>query len=345
MGQREGAVENVVMGDWPRRSVLVTGATGLLGSWLTDALVARGASVVCLVRDWVPRSRLVESGTADRVAVVRGELEDPALLVRVVNEYEVDTVFHLGAQTVVGTAARSPASTFETNVRGTWNMLEACRTCPALVRRVVVASSDKAYGDHGRTPYREDLPLLGHFPYDVSKACADLIARSYFLSFGTPVVVTRCGNLYGGGDLNFNRLIPGTVRSALAGEAPVVRSDGTYVRDYFYVADAVEAYLCAADAAGRDGVAGEAFNFGNDNPLSVLDVVATILRQTGRTDLSPVVLNQASREIPYQSLDCGKARRVLGWRPRHDLASGLTETIAWYREWLAGRPRKEGLTS
>jgi CDP-glucose 4,6-dehydratase len=329
-------VEDLVNNFWKQRRVLVTGATGLLGSWLVEALLERRADVTCLVRDWVPRSRLVESGLAGKVNVLRGELEDLSLLVRALNEYEIDSVFHLGAQTIVGTAARSPLSTFEANVRGTWNLLEACRVCPRLVQRVVLASSDKAYGDHGGLPYTEDLPLQGRFPYDVSKSCADLIALSFFHTYGTPVAVTRCGNLFGGGDLNFNRLVPGTIRSALAGEAPVIRSDGTFVRDYFYVRDAVAAYLCLAERMAADGVSGEAFNFGNEEPLSVLDVVALILRLLGKTALRPVVLNQASREIPRQSLDCSRARRVLGWEPRYCVEEGMRETIEWYRGWLSG---------
>src|SRR5437016_5716027 len=219
------------MSFWKGRRTLVTGATGLLGSWLTQELLARGASVVTLVRDWVPGSRVVSEGFLARTQVVRGELEDRDLLTRALNEYEVDTVFHLGAQTIVGTASRSAVSTFESNIRGTWNLLEACRAGSRLTKRVIVASSDKAYGAHETLPYTEAAPLQGRFPYDVSKSCADLIAFSYFHTWATPVVVTRCGNLFGGGDLNWNRLVPGTIRSVLEGQRPIVRSDGTFVRD------------------------------------------------------------------------------------------------------------------
>ncbi len=319
-------------GLWRNHNVFVTGATGLLGSWLAEALAARGARVTCLVRDWVPESRLVRAGIIERVNVVRGELEDAALLTRVLNEYEIDTVFHLGAQTIVGTAARSAASTFEANIRGTWNLLEAAKACASLVKRILVASSDKAYGSHDRLPYTEDMALQGRFPYDASKSCADLIALSYFHTYRLPVAITRCGNLFGGGDLNFNRLIPGTIRSVLRGEAPIIRSDGKFIRDYFYVRDAVEAYLRLAERL-PDGFAGEAFNFGNETPVSVLDLVGEILCLMGQRSLQPVILNEANNEIPRQYLDCSKARRLLEWAPVFGMEEGLRETIAWYTKY------------
>jgi CDP-glucose 4,6-dehydratase len=318
---------------WRDRNVFVTGATGLLGSWLVDALVDGGATVTCLVRDWVPQSRLVTGGALDRVQIVRGELEDLQVAIRALNEYEIDSVFHLGAQTIVGTAARSALSTFESNVRGTWTLLEACRTLDSRIERIIVASSDKAYGEHETLPYTEDAPLIGRFPYDVSKSCADLISLSYYHTYGMPVAVTRCGNLFGGGDLNFNRLIPGTIRSVLRGRNPVVRSDGHYVRDYFYVRDAVESYLTLAERL-PDEFAGEAFNFGNERPLSVLEMVQVLLELMGRTDLEPEVRNEASAEIRAQYLDCTRARERLDWRPSFDIEVGLRETIEWYREWL-----------
>ena len=319
---------------WQDRNVFVTGATGLLGSWVVEELLSRTAHVVCLVRDWVPESRLVSSGLLERTTAVRGELEDADVLTRALNEYEVNTVLHLGAQTTVDAAGRSPIGTFESNIRGTWNVLEACRLNAKTVQRVVIASSDKAYGEHDRLPYTEDAPLQGRFPYDVSKSCTDLLSLSYFHSYGTPVAITRCGNLFGGGDLNFNRLIPGTIRSVLRGESPIVRSDGTYVRDYFYVRDAAEAYLLLAERLTDDGALGEAFNFGTETPMSVLEMVRTILKMIDGSALEPIVLNQASREIPKQYLDCSKARRVLDWQPRHTLEDGLRETIGWYREHL-----------
>ena len=320
---------------WRRRRVFVTGATGLLGSALVEELATLGADVTCLIRDWVPSSRLLQSGSLDRASVVGGDLQDLDLLVRALNEYEIDSVFHLGAQTIVGTAHRSPLSTFESNIRGTWNVLEACRLNARLVKRVVVASSDKAYGEHQRLPYTEETPLQGRFPYDASKSCADLIALSYFHSYRTPVAVTRCGNLWGPGDLNFNRLIPGTIRSVLLGESPVIRSDGSYRRDYFYVRDAVEAYLCLAEQMIDDRFSGEAFNFGNEQPYTVLEVVKLLLQHMGRTDLTPTILNEASGEILNQYLDCSKARDLMGWRPRYTFESGLAETVPWYEALLA----------
>jgi len=322
------------MSFWSDRNVFVTGATGLLGSWLVGDLLARGANVVCLMRDWVPRSLLASSGDLERANVVRGELEDHALLLRAINEYEIDSVFHLGAQTIVGTASRSALSTFEANVRGTWNLLEACRSCAKRVERVVVASSDKAYGSHEKLPYTEDAPLQGRFPYDASKSCADLISLSYFHTFGVPVAVTRCGNLYGGGDLNFNRLIPGTIRSALRDQPPIVRSDGKFIRDYFFVRDAVMAYVELAEQLPDERFVGQAFNFGTETPLSVLELVERILAVMDKSRLEPVILNEASHEIREQYLDCSKARRMLGWKPRFGLEESLQETVAWYRAWL-----------
>jgi CDP-glucose 4,6-dehydratase len=317
---------------WGNRAVFVTGGTGLLGSWLVEALVQRGARVTCLMRDWVSESRLVRTGTMESINVVRGELEDAALLTRVLNEYEINTIFHLGAQTIVGTAARSAASTFESNIRGTWNVLEAAKACSSLVERIVIASSDKAYGIHDHLPYTEDMALQGRYPYDVSKSCADLIALSYFHTYRLPVAITRCGNLFGGGDLNFNRLIPGTIRSALCGEAPVIRSDGRFIRDYFYVRDAAGAYLRLAEKLA-DGFAGEAFNFGNETPVSVLELVRQILCMMGKSSLAPVILNQANNEIPSQYLDCSKAKRLLDWAPEFGLEQGLWETISWYTKY------------
>jgi CDP-glucose 4,6-dehydratase len=315
--------------------VFVTGATGLLGGHLVEALLARGAEVVCLVRDWEPRARLIEEGWIDRVVQVRGELGDLTGLERAVNEHEIETVFHLGAQTIVGTAARSPISTFESNVRGTWNVLEACRRSGGLVRRIVVASSDKAYGEQESLPYTEASPLAGKFPYDASKAAADLITASYFHTYALPVAIARCGNLFGPGDLNWNRLVPGTIRSALRGESPVIRSDGTLVRDWLFVRDAVDGYLALAELLGESGVAGGAFQFGSERPLAVLDIVRTILRLAEREDLQPTILASAPHEIPRQVLDCAKARERLGWKPTRGIEDGLRETIAWH----AGRAR------
>src|SRR6185295_3732808 len=291
---------------WKERPVLVTGATGLLGSWLTRALVERGASVVALVRDWVPENELFRSGTLNEVTVVRGDVQDQGTVERALGEYEVDTVFHLAAQTIVGIANRNPISTFESNIRGTWTVLEACRRSP-MVRQIVVASSDKAYGSHDSLPYSEEAPLQGRHPYDVSKSCADLIAQSYAVTHGLPVCVTRCGNLYGGGDLNWNRIVPGTIRSALNGEPPIIRSDGSYIRDYFYVEDGALAYLALAEQlASRPELAGEAFNFSNEIQVTVLELARQILALADAGGLELDVRNEARHEIPHQYLDATK---------------------------------------
>ncbi len=319
---------------WTDRPVFVTGATGLLGSWLTSALLALGANVVVLIRDWVPGSELFQNGSCDRVTVIRGDLTDIELVQRLVNEYEIASIFHLAAQTIVGTANRNPVSTFESNIRGTWCVLEAARHS-TLVEQIIVASSDKAYGSHDHLPYTEDVPLRGIHPYDVSKSCADLIAQSYAHSFGSPLCITRCGNLFGGGDLNWNRLIPGTIRSVIRNEPPIIRSDGTFVRDYFYVEDAANAYITLAEKmAADDALKGQAFNFSNELQLSVLDVTKKVLSQMDRDDLAPKVLNQANNEIRHQYLSAEKARSRLDWRPAFSLDEGLRRTIEWYREYL-----------
>lgn len=328
-------MEKLDMTSWTNARVFVSGATGLLGSHLTAELVRRGATVVCLVRDWVPDSEAVTAGTLARCRLVRGELEDYEVVLRALNEYEVDTVFHLGAQTIVGTASRSPLSTFESNIKGTWVLLEAARALGKRIERVIVASSDKAYGEHDKLPYTEETPLVGRFPYDVSKSCADLISLSYAASFQLPVAVTRCGNLYGGGDLNFNRLVPGTIRSALLDESPVIRSDGTFVRDYFYVKDAVDAYLALAERMPDTGFVGEAFNFGTETPMSVTAMAQKILEVLGKPHLPLTILNQATNEIPKQYLDCTKARRLMHWEPKYTLEDSLRDTAQWYRGWLA----------
>jgi len=318
---------------WRDRPVLVTGATGLVGSWLTRSLVEAGADVVCFVRDWVPQSELVRSRVLEQVKVVRGDICDRDALERAIGEYEADTVIHLAAQTIVGIANRNPVSTFESNIQGTWNLLEACRRSPA-VKSIVVASSDKAYGAQEHLPYREDAPLEGRHPYDVSKSCADLIAQTYAQTYGLPVAVTRCGNFYGGGDLNWNRIVPGTIRSALRGERPIIRSDGQYVRDYFYVEDGASAYMLLAEQLhGRPELSGHAFNFSNECEVTVLDLVRHILGAMG-SDLEPVVRNQASNEIRRQFLSAAHARRTLAWSPLFTLDEGLRRTIAWYEEFL-----------
>jgi CDP-glucose 4,6-dehydratase len=319
---------------WQDRPTLVTGATGLVGGWVVRRLLELRADVVCLVRDWVPQSELVRSGMLERTKVVRGDVQDLATLERVLGEYEVDTVIHLAAQAIVGIANRNPISTFESNIAGSWRLLEACRRSP-LVRQVVMASSDKAYGAQPVLPYREDVELAGRHPYDVSKACADLIAQSYAATYQVPVAVTRCGNFYGGGDLNWNRIVPGTIRSVLRGQRPVIRSDGSFVRDYFYVEDGAAAYLLLAERLHADpALRGHAFNFSNQTPVTVGELVDRILRLMG-SSLQPDIRSEAKHEISEQFLDAGKAKRMLGWTPMFSLDEGLRRTIAWYRESLA----------
>jgi CDP-glucose 4,6-dehydratase len=318
---------------WRDRSVFVTGGTGLLGSWLIKQLIEVGANVVCLVRDWVPQSELVRSRRIEQVNTVRGDIVDPNLVERILGEYEVEVVFHLAAQTIVGIANRNPVSTFSTNIEGTWNLLEACRRSPKVVS-IVVASSDKAYGAQEHLPYDETMPLQGRHPYDVSKSCADLIAQTYAASYNLPVAITRCGNFYGGGDLNWNRVVPGTIRSVLRGERPVVRSDGNFVRDYFYIEDGAAAYMLLAERlASYAALRGQAFNFSNESQVSVLEMVELILRKMN-SSLRPEVLNQASNEIRHQYLSAERARTTLNWQPQFTLESGLDRTLAWYREFL-----------
>ena len=315
---------------WLDRPVLITGGTGLLGGWLVKKLEACGADTTCLVRDWVPRSELVRNGLFSDVKVVRGDIRNIEVIDRTLSEYEIDTVFHLAAQTIVTIANRNPVYTLESNVAGTWNLLEACRRNPT-VKQVIVASSDKAYGDQENLPYDEETPLQGQHPYDVSKSCADLVSHMYAKSFGVPVCVTRCGNFYGGGDLNWNRIIPGTIRSVYRKKPPVIRSDGKFVRDYFYVEDGSNAYMVLAEQmAEKPALLGEAFNFSNELQVSVLELVKKILEIMG-SNLKPDVHNEVSNEIRHQYLSAEKARKLLKWKPLFDLDEGLARTIEWYQ--------------
>ncbi len=295
-------------------------------------LIEQGANVTGLVRDHVPQSNLYQGDHVKKMNIVQGALEDLPVIERALGEYEIDTVFHLAAQAIVGVANRNPVSTFEANILGTWNVLEACRKHP-LIKRVIVASSDKAYGDQENLPYDEDMPLQGKHPYDVSKSCADLISHTYFHTYGLPVCITRCGNLYGGGDLNFNRIIPQTIQLVLDGEAPEIRSDGTFVRDYFYIEDAVQAYLLLAEKMEELNLAGEAFNFSNEIQLTVLELVEKILKKMN-SNLKPKVLNQGSNEIKHQYLSAEKARKLLNWAPAYTIDEGLEKTIGWYTEFF-----------
>ena len=334
MGRRARAVEGVAVSFWLDRPVFVTGATGLVGGWVVKRLLEARASVVCLMRDWVPASLAAREAMLERVSVVHGELQDYETMERALNEYEIDTVIHLGAQALVPVANRNPMSTFESNIRGTWTLLEACRRAPT-VKQIVIASSDKAYGAQEELPYTEETELTPTFPYDVSKACGDLIAQSYAISFGLPVAITRCGNFYGGGDLNWSRIVPGTIRSILRGTRPVIRSDGQFVRDYFYVEDGAAAYMLLAEKlAGDKGLAGQAFNFSNEERVTVLELVNRIIALMG-SSLEPDIRNEAFAEIREQTLSSARAREVLGWRPLFSIDDGLRATIDWYRRHFA----------
>ncbi|MBV8592789.1 MAG: NAD-dependent epimerase/dehydratase family protein [Caulobacteraceae bacterium] len=307
---------------WRDRRVFVTGASGFLGKWIVRELNARGASVVRLLRD----------GTNDggRGAVVLGCLEDFDCLARALRDNRIETVLHLGAQPIVGTAFRDPLGTFEANIRGTWNILEACRQT-STVKRLVIASSDRAYGAVKTLPYDESMPLAGRHPYDASKICADILGQTYCTTYGLPVTMTRSANLYGGGDLNFNRIVPGVIQSVLKGERPILRSDGTIVRDYIYIRDVVGAYLLLAEAMDEPRFWGRAYNFSVEAPLSVLGITRKILEVMGRPDLEPVILGQAQSETSELYLSAARARRELGWRHAYSLDEGLAETVAWYR--------------
>lgn len=318
---------------WKNRTTFVTGATGLVGSWLTKKLYEAGADVVCLIRDDVPQSELVRSGLINQVKVVRGDICNRELMERIIGEYEVDTVMHLAAQAIVGIANRNPVTTFEANIQGTWSVLEACRRSPK-VKQIVIASSDKAYGDQEILPYYENTPLQGLHPYDVSKSCADLIAHSYAHSYDLPVIITRCGNFYGGGDLNWNRIVPGTIRSILNGERPIIRSDGKFIRDYLYVEDGAAAYMLLAEKLAKDpSLKGEAFNVSNQQPITVVELVNKILLEMN-SSLLPEVRNEVSNEIREQYLDASKVNSLLNWEPQFDLKTGIEETVRWYETFL-----------
>jgi len=328
-------MENLGMNKfWLDRPTFVTGATGLVGGWLVRRLVDAGADVVCLVRDWVPQSEVTRTSLIERVKIVRGDIRDQPTLERALGEFEIDTVINLAAQTIVTIANRNPVSTWETNVQGTWALLEACRRTPTI-KQIVMASSDKAYGESDQLPYDEETPLRGRHPYDASKSCSDIISQTYAKSYGLPVVVTRCGNFYGGGDLNWNRIVPGTIRSILRGQRPIIRSDGQFVRDYFYVEDGAAAYMLLAQRLhAQPDLAGQAFNFSNETQTTVIDIAKTILSLMD-SSLELDIRNEASNEIRHQYLSAARARRDLQWQPLFTLDEGLAKTIAWYRDFLA----------
>ena len=326
-------MENMDIKSWKDKNVFITGAAGFLGQWLIKDLLSKGANVVAFIREKVPTSIFFLDHLEKSVSVVYGDLLDFELMQRVLNEYNIDTVFHLAAQPIVGIANRSPRSTFKSNIEGTWNVLEACRLSP-WVKRIIVASTDKAYGEHKTLPYTEDAPLQGKYPYDVSKSCTDLISQSYFHTYQLPVCVTRCGNFFGGGDLHFNRIVPGTIKDVLENKRPVIRSSGLFIRDYIYVKDVVDAYVTLAEQMETQNIAGQCFNFSTDKPFNVIEVVQEILNLMNRNDLQPIIQNCASNEIPEQHLSSEKARTVLNWKPAYGISNGLRETIEWYTKFL-----------
>ncbi len=312
--------------------ILVTGATGMVGSSLVRRLLEQQKHVVALVQDWDTQSELVRSGDIQKINVVNGALEDIAPLRRAIGKFEIDTVFHLGAQTIVGTALRNPLETFEANIRGTYQLLEVCRE--QNVERIVVASSDKAYGDSPVLPYTEDMPLQGLHPYDASKTCTDIIAQTYAHTYNMPITIARCGNIYGAGDLNWSRIIPGTIKATLENQPIRLRSDGSMQRDYLFVEDVIDAFLELAKASPRDGIRGHGFNFSPEKPFTVLEIVNAVLQTMNAQHLTPIIENTAKFEIQHQYLDSSKAKRLLGWTAAHTLQTGLERTIPWYKKLL-----------
>jgi len=320
-------VKNANKDFWRDRNVFVTGSTGLIGGWVVQNLLELNANVITLVRDWIPGCLINRNQLWNSINVVRGDICDMPLLERMIGEYEVETILHLAAQTIVPIANRNPISTFETNIAGTWRLLEAARR-NSTVKQIVIASSDKAYGEVKELPYVESTPLNAQYPYDVSKSCTDLISRCYARTWNLPVVITRCGNFYGGGDLNWNRIVPGTIRSLLRNQSPIIRSNGKMIRDYIYAEDAVFAYFRLAEALSeKPEIAGHAFNFSNENPLSVVEMVEKISQVLG-SSIKATTKGEAS-------LDSTKAKEILNWKPLYSMDEGLNRTVEWYRQYYS----------
>ena len=323
------------MSFWEDKKVFITGATGLLGSWLTRKLIGEKAKIFALVRDFDPQSELIRSEDYKNISIINGELQDFLTLERAIASNEIEYVFHLGAQAIVGTALKNPLEAFESNIRGTYNLLEACRRYSETIKGIVVASSDKAYGSSKELPYKETMPLKGMYPYEVSKSCADLIADSYFHTYNLPIAVTRCGNIFGGADFNWTRIIPGTIKSLFGDNSPVIRSDGKFLRDYLYVEDVVSAYLLTAENLHRQEIQGQAFNFAPGKPFSVVEIVNILQKIMNKEHLSPIILNNCKGEIKDQYLESSKAYKLLNWSPRFSIEDGLKETVKWYEKYFA----------
>lgn len=320
---------------WTDKKVFITGATGLLGSWLTKRLINEKAKVFALVRDFDPQSELIRSEDYKKISIINGELQDFPTMERAIASNEIEYVFHVAAQAIVGTAYINPLEAFESNIRGTYNLLEACRRFSQNIKGIIVASSDKAYGSSKELPYHEGMPLKGIYPYEVSKSCADLIADSYFQTYNLPIAVSRCGNIYGGADFNWSRIIPGTIKSLFDAQAPIIRSDGKFLRDYLFVEDVVSAYLLLAENLHRKEIQGQAFNFAPGKPYSVIEIVEQLQKIMDKKHLSPVILNSCKGEIKDQYLESSKAKKLLKWSPIFSLDKGLKETVKWYEKYFA----------
>tara|TARA_Y100000310_G_scaffold262419_1_gene272079 strand:- start:3741 stop:4715 length:975 start_codon:yes stop_codon:yes gene_type:complete len=318
---------------WKNTNVLVTGADGFIGSHIAKALVEKGARVVTIARDIKKTNNMDILDLKDKIDIVRGDIINLEDCERAINEYDIEFCFHIAAQAIVGPANRSPLSTFGSNIKGTWNILETCRTSKTI-KGIIIASSDKAYGQQKKLPYTEDSPLNGYFPYDASKACAEIIARSYFMTYNLPLAITRNANTYGPADMNMSRIIPDVITRLVKDEQPIIRSDGNPERDYLYIKDSVNAYLILAENLHRKEVVGQAFNFGTGKPISVLDLYKKMIKIVGK-DVKPKILGQAKNEIDRQYLDSSKAKKVLGWEPEYDIDSGLKETIEWYKKYFS----------
>jgi len=320
--------------DWKQTNILITGASGIVGSWLVHELIKKQVNIICFIRDWNPQTQLIASGDVLKTTVVSGKLENYDDIDRAINEYQADTIFHLGAQTIVGSALRNPLACFESNIRGTYNLLEATRRYKSFVKRTIIASSDKAYGSSDILPYTEDMPLQGKGPYDVSKSCADLLSLAYAQTYNLPITVARCGNIYGPGDLNWSRIVPDTIRRLYHKQNPVLRSDGSYIRDYIYVMDVVDAYIHLAEKTDEPDIRGEAFNFSTESKITVLEITNKIIELMDCKELTPIILNEAKGEIKNQYLDSSKARKLLNWKPKYSIEEGLIQTIKWYIEFF-----------